>query len=366
MIPTSVDIITGTRPNLVKISPLINAMRQNNSFEVRYVHTNQHQIATMSENVRESLSIRKPDLQFEHLDGGEIEQITHIMKCYSDVLTRNPPQFTIVIGDVSSTLSCALASVKHQIELVHLEAGLRSFDRTMPEEVNRVIVDSIANVLLTPTREATQNLINEGKNPSQISFVGNIMIDTIFQHQETIKKRQFSKSLNLNKNEFIVATIHRAGNTDNKEKLFEIFSNLLELSKIMKIVIPAHPRLANSLNRFEMNSMLNNKNIIFLEPLDYIEFHSLINDSTLVVTDSGGIQEETSFYGIPCLTYRENTERPITLTEGTNVLVSNEDFMEKAIISLTSTMPKKERKIEYWDGGVTSRIIKELEERFVN
>jgi len=289
-------------------------------------------------------------------------QTAKILCEFEKVCLDYKPDLIVVVGDVNSTMACSLVAAKMNIKVVHIEAGIRSNDRTMPEEVNRLVTDSIASYLLPPSQDAVENLLREGHSKESIKLVGNVMIDTLMKFQPKIQDSLILEKLNLTEKEYVAVTIHRPSNTDNKETFLKILSALKHIQKSLKVVFPIHPRTKKMISDFGLDETFKNTpNLIFTEPLGYFDFGKLVSNSKFVVTDSGGIQEETTVYGIPCITIRENTERPITITEGTNAIAGTDTELIISMVDQildgkwkTGTIPK------YWDGHAGKRIVEFL------
>lgn len=359
--------VVGARPNFMKIAPLMKEYRKYDSFEPIIIHTGQHYDANMSDLFFNQLQIPKPDISLGVGSDSHSKQTAKIMEKFEDVCLDVQPDAVLVVGDVNSTMACSLVASKMGIKIIHLEAGLRSYDRTMPEEINRVVTDALADILLTPSKDADENLLKEGVSPSKIFFVGNIMIDTLFQFLPIAEKSNIMNELNLEKENYILVTLHRPSNVDFKENISKIINAFEEIQKDIKIIFPIHPRTRNKLAEFGLNEYVNSlKNLILTDPIGYLDFQKLMSNSKLVITDSGGIQEETTALKIPCITVRENTERPITVTEGSNEIVGLD--MEK-MVNLTQKALNnqwKESKIPlFWDGKTSQRVLKVLEDYFV-
>ncbi len=358
--------IVGARPNFMKIAPLISAMQNSKTIEPILIHTGQHYDEKMSHLFFEELEIPKPQVNLGVGSLSQAKQVAKIMELFEDVCLDYKPDAILVVGDVNSTMACSLVASKLGIKIIHLEAGLRSFDRRMPEEINRLVTDSIADLLLTPSEDGNQNLIKEGIPESKIKFVGNIMIDTLFHFLPKAKKTNILDNLNLKEKEYIALTLHRPSNVDDETNLKNIFDTLIKIQKDIKIVFPIHPRTLKNLTNFGFeNDIKNAQNLILTEPLGYLEFQKLMSNSKFVITDSGGIQEETTALKIPCITVRENTERPITIWEGSNELVGLDMdklycFSQKAINNewKKSSIPK------FWDGKTAIRVVSEIENYF--
>jgi len=355
-----IDLIVGARPNLMKIAPLFHQISKSNLLEARLVHTGQHSSAEMSEVFFQLFSLPKPDHSLREVSGTPSQQIAKIMNFYDGVIRDSRPDICVVVGDVTSSLACALVAVKEGITTCHVEAGLRSGDRTMPEEINRVIIDVLADILYTPSPDAQENLLRENKPLSTIHPVGNIMIDSFEMMKDAIGEEHAYRHFGQSPQSYGLVTFHRPANVDHPESLKRILAQLVALSQEIPLIFPIHPRTKSKVREFGLEEMLKSGGIVTCEPLDYLSFMSLVVNAKIVITDSGGVQEETTYLGIPCLTVRENTERPITITQGTNRLVHVDKLRSVASLSLQS--PKTETQIpDLWDGKTASRIVKHLE-----
>ena len=351
--------VVGTRPNFIKIAPLIKEMDRHPQIKRLLVHTGQHYDAAMSKSFFDDLEIPKPDINLGIGSASDATQTANIMMALEPVILKEKPDLVVVVGDVNSTMAAALAAAKCGIKIAHVESGLRSFDRSMPEEINRTITDHLSDFLFTTEESGNKNLINEGIGRNCIFFVGNVMIDTLLGHKEKAKKSKILQKLKLGKNNYAVLTLHRPSNVDGKDSLIYILDILNEIQKKIKIVFPIHPRTLKNLKHYNLlKNIKNRKNIILTEPLGYLDFLSLMDNSKLVLTDSGGIQEETTVLGVPCITLRNNTERPVTLEHGTNMAVSTDrgkiiNAFEKAVkgVNFKAKTPK------FWDGSAAKRIV---------
>ncbi|MBX7223214.1 MAG: UDP-N-acetylglucosamine 2-epimerase (non-hydrolyzing) [Blastocatellia bacterium] len=351
--------IVGARPNFMKIAPFLAELRNHPEIESRLVHTGQHYDEGMSDAFFRDLNIPAPDVNLEVGSGTHAEQTAKVMLAFEPVLLAEKPDWVVVVGDVNSTAACTLVAVKLGVKVAHIEAGLRSFDRRMPEEINRLVTDALADLLLTPSPDADENLFREGVAPEKIKFVGNIMIDTLFQSLERAKSSQLLEKMELAPQQFAVVTLHRPSNVDDGTTLTGILEALGRLQAELPVVFPVHPRTRGKLAEFGILEKLAGWPYLRLcEPLGYLDFLRLWSNSRLVLTDSGGLQEETTALGIPCLTLRENTERPVTVTHGTNRIVGIDpakiDAAVKEILHGTS-FPK--RIPELWDGQTARRIV---------
>lgn len=355
--------IVGARPNFMKIAPVMDAMGKSKVIKPLLLHTGQHYDEKMSSLFFEELKIPKPDIYLGVGSGTHAKQVAHIMEKFDDVCEEEKPDAILVVGDVNSTMACSLVASKLGIKIIHLEAGLRSFDRRMPEEINRLVTDSIADLLLTPSEDGSQNLLNEGISADKIQLVGNIMIDTLFRFLPVIEKSSIIDQLHLTPQQYLLVTLHRPSNVDQKENLKEILTTFREIQKKIKIVFPVHPRTMKNINEFGFSELINEmKNLIITEPFGYLDFQRLMTQSKAVITDSGGVQEETTALKIPCITIRENTERPVTVTEGSNVLIGSD--MGQLVLMIEKVLANKWKKStipEQWDGKTADRVVKIIE-----
>ena len=355
--------VVGARPNFMKIAPVIDEMRRRPArIEPMLVHTGQHYDESMSDSFFEDLQIPRPDINLEVGSGSHSEQTARVMIAFEQVLLRHPANWVVVVGDVNSTMAAAIVASKQLVKVAHVEAGLRSRDRTMPEEINRVVTDALADLLLTPSRDANENLLREGVAAEKIRFVGNVMIDSLYRNLERARASQVLERLSLEPRKFCAMTLHRPSNVDDKETLSGILDALEVIAGRLPIVFPIHPRTRDRLEQFGLGDRVR-KQLLLTEPLGYLDFLHLYSNSRLVLTDSGGVQEETTVLGIPCLTLRHNTERPITVTEGTNRVVgSNPEIIKlEAMAALERPMPAG-RAPELWDGSAAVRIVDAIEE----
>lgn len=355
-----VDLIVGARPNLMKISPLFHELKKSSVFEVRLINTGQHSSFEMSEVFFQHFSLPKPNHSLQHVSGTASQQIAKIMNFYDQVIQVQKPDFCVVVGDVTSSLACALVAVKEGVTICHVEAGLRSGDRTMPEEINRIIIDAISDILYTHSLDAQENLFRENRPLTAIHHVGNIMIDSFEMMRELIYSKNSYQRFGLFPHSYGLVTFHRTSNVDNRDTLKTILSQLVRLSQDTPLIFPIHPRTKSKVQNFGLEELLKSGRLIVCEPLDYLSFMSLVVNAQIVITDSGGVQEETTYLGIPCLTVRESTERPITVTHGTNQLVHVDELYSSASLRLKS--PRAKTKIpDLWDGKTASRIVEHLE-----
>jgi UDP-N-acetylglucosamine 2-epimerase (non-hydrolysing) len=354
-------LVVGARPNFMKIAPVMRELGKYRFIKQVLVHTGQHYDGKMSGDFLHELEIPDPDVNLEVGSASHAAQTARIMERFEKVLLKEYPDLVIVAGDVNSTIACGLAAAKLQIRLAHIEAGLRSFDRTMPEEINRVLTDAICDYLFTSCIQANENLRREGIPGNKIFFVGNVMIDMLIYGLNKIRKEEKSGIKSKEIEDYAVLTLHRPSNVDDKKVFTRIVKALNEIAKDIPIYFPAHPRTFKQIRRFNVKM---HKNIIMHDPLGYCDFLRLYLHSKFVLTDSGGFQEETTYLNIPCLTIRENTERPITITDGTNILVGTQtEKIIREARNILSGKVKKKRKLPLWDGSAAKRIVKILIDR---
>jgi len=371
----AIHLVCAARPNFMKIAPLYHALKKEEWAKPFIVHTGQHYDLNMSDVFFKDLNLSKPNIHLGVGSGSHAEQTGKVMMAYERVLMEHRPDLVIVVGDVNSTMACTLAASKivypisqstnqpnqrrHPL-VAHLEAGLRSFDRSMPEEINRMVTDRLADFLWTPSLDANENLINEGTQPDKIQLVGNIMIDSLEMLRNKIEKQNAFDDFGLKNKEYGLVTIHRPSNVDEPEVLRRLCNILLRISKKIPLIFPIHPRTRKNLEQSRIFSILENSKRLFLpDPLNYVRFMNMLFHCRFVITDSGGIQEETTYLNIPCLTVRPNTERPITITHGTNQLCELNDIEEKARAILSGYVSNA-RKIEFWDGRTAERTVEIL------
>ncbi len=349
----------------MKIAPVIREMRcRADRIEPLLVHTGQHYDPALSDSFFEDLEIPRPDVNLEVGSASHAEQTARIMLAFERVLIDWKPDWVVVVGDVNSTMAATLVASKMLVRVAHVEAGLRSRDRTMPEEINRIVTDALADLLLTPSRDADENLLREGVAPEKIRFVGNVMIDTLRGNLARACNSDALERFNVQPRMFGVMTLHRPSNVDDKPTLEGILDALDAIQRWLPIVFPVHPRTRARIEEFKLNRRLRSmRRLVVTEPLGYLDFLQLYSNSRLVLTDSGGIQEETTALGIPCLTLRQNTERPITVTEGTNRVVGSdpETIKREAMASINGRV-EPYRVPELWDGHAARRIVDAIEE----
>ena len=356
-----ITIVAGARPNFIKIAPIVHELervRTNGTIvHYRLVHTGQHYDQKMSASFFHELNIPEPDVNLECGGGSQAEQTAAILKAFEKELLNNPPDVVLVVGDVNSTMACAIVAKKLQIKVAHVEAGIRSFDLTMPEEINRLVTDSITDYYFTTSEYANENLRRAGIKDSSIFFVGNVMIDTLLKQLPYFKKPSFFDKFKLFEKKYFVLTLHRPSNVDDITKLKLVINEILNSTRGFPIVFPVHPRTARILQNIDINS----ERLLTIDPLGYLEFNYLVKNSTAVITDSGGITEETTVLNVPCLTLRSNTERPETVEMGSNILVGTDPASIRAVLNELFTKPWKESKVPpLWDGKTAERIVNGL------
>ena len=353
-----VVLVAGARPNFMKIAPILHEMwRHPHHFQPVFIHTGQHYDDEMSQNILNDLGLPEPDFYLGAGSGSHAVQTSKVMMAFENVVLEDKPDLVVVVGDVNSTLACAIVSSKLHIPVAHVEAGLRSFDRTMPEEVNRVLTDQLSDFLLIPCEDAMDNLVREGVDPAKIHFVGNVMIESLMTYRSKVEDSSVLERFNLTKNDYVLTTLHRPSNVDDEETFRSIMEGMCRIQQDIPIVFPAHPRTQAKMEAFGLKDT--NHRLLITESLGYQDFLALEMNARFVITDSGGIQEETTIFGVPCLTVRKNTERPITVTEGTNILVdpSGDAIVEESLKILGGSI-KTGRIPRFWDDQVSRRIVK--------
>ena len=357
-----VDIIAGARPNFMKVAPIINAInesqRNGGKLTFRLVHTGQHYDPKLSGSFFDQLNIPQPDINLEVGSGTQAEQTAAIMIRYEKLLCGEPPKLCMVVGDVTSTMACAITAQKMGIPVAHVEAGIRSGDWSMPEEINRMVTDSITNYFFTTSITANENLIKANVKKENIFFVGNTMIDTLLANLERLKSPPFWDDLKLVSGEYLILTLHRPSNVDSAKKFKDLLFAVEKFSRELPIIFPIHPRTANTL--LEVKDLPRNLNMV--DPQPYLEFNYLVKNAKAVITDSGGVTEEATVLGVPCMTLRDSTERPETVTVGTNQLIgTNPSALEPAFNKLFAGKWQEGKIPEKWDGKTAERIVSILE-----
>ena len=357
----------------MKIAPIMAVMnRPDSKFDAFLVHTGQHYDADMKHSFFEQLGIPEPDVDLGVGSGSHAQQTAEVMKRFEPVLDEQAPVAVLVVGDVNSTIACALVAVKKDIPVIHVEAGLRSYDRKMPEEINRILTDQISDLMFTTEQSAAANLAREGIDTDRAHFVGNVMIDTLLKNVERsvplasqAKKIPGLDAVLAENKGFALLTMHRPSNVDDKGILERLLTVVRELSERLPVVFPVHPRTANKIEEFGLAALIDSPAICRTGPLSYLELVGVMSKATLVLTDSGGIQEETTALGVPCITLRENTERPITVDEGTNTIVGTDVEKIRQVFNETLDNGGKTGCVpEYWDGKAAERIVAILEQNY--
>jgi len=364
-LPIKIHLVAGARPNLMKVAPLFHALKKESWCDVEIVATGQHYSPELSEVFLKEFSLPSPDHQLEVGEGSSDEQLSKIVSKYQTILERTQPHLVIVVGDVTSTLAGCLAAKSKNILVSHVEAGLRSWDLSMPEERNRIAVDKVADLLFAPSRDGVENLINEGRSPDCIFMVGNIMIDTYCLVKSRIDEFSQKNPNPFGSKKFALVTLHRPSNVDEKLRLKLVVESLMEAGEVVPLLFPVHPRTKKRLKEFHLWEKLSSRpeKIKLIPPLGYIEFMSYLGKGLCAITDSGGIQEETTYLNIACLTLRKNTERPVTMSQGTNRLIEPENLVEALQSCLLHPVVKSEPP-ELWDGRTAERISSILKNYF--
>ena len=356
-----VDLIAGARPNFMKISPIIDAINkakgEGKNIDFRLIHTGQHYDKNMSDSFFEQLSIPHPDVNLGAGGGTQAEQASAIMMGYEKLLLEDASDLCLVVGDVTSTMACSIAAQKLHVPVAHVEAGIRSGDWGMPEEINRMVTDSITNYFFTTTEIANENLRKTGVEDERIFFVGNTMIDTLMKHRPRFSKPDFWEDLALKEGNYVVMTLHRPANVDQEEKLASLMNEIIAHSQGLPLIFPVHPRTKKIFERLGISD----PRLHIVEPLGYLQFNYLVERAKVVITDSGGITEETSVMKVPCITLRANTERPETTIYGTNELIGVEpEAIRPTLEKLFAGQWKEGSAIEKWDGKTAERIVDHL------
>ena len=362
---TKILCVVGARPNFMKIAPIMTALRKSGgNINALLIHTGQHYDEAMNERFFQQLGIPRPDEDLEVGSGSHAVQTAEIMKQFEPVVDREKPRGILVVGDVNSTIACALVAVKKGISVIHVEAGLRSYDRNMPEEINRVLTDQISDLLFTTEKHAQDHLVREGIDPMRIHFVGNVMIDTLrcnlersLSREALVEKYHLPKKFLNADVPYGVLTLHRPSNVDDEVVLAHLLKTLNQVSQRIPILFPMHPRTKHNIEKARLWDLIKRGSIVELPPIGYLDMLGLMRNATLVLTDSGGIQEETTALGVNCITLRENTERPVTVSEGTNVIVGTDSVrIIAAVEDVLAGRGKAGRIPELWDGHAAERI----------
>jgi len=359
-------VVAGARPNFMKVAPLMEELRANDDvFETLLVHTGQHYDEALSKVFFDELGIPRPDRNLEVGSGSHAQQTAEILRRFEPLVVEERPAGVVVVGDVNSTIACALVAAKLGVRVAHVEAGLRSFDRTMPEEINRLLTDAISDLLFVSERSGLENLRREGVPDERVRFVGNVMIDTLIRHRRKAEASTVLEKLGLEPRRYAVVTLHRPSNVDHDATFRRILSALGEIGRRVPVIFPAHPRTVERIGSLGLGTMLEG-GLRLIPPLGYLDFLKLEADARLVLTDSGGVQEETTILKVPCVTIRDNTERPVTLTQGTNVLAgtSPEKIVAEADRALRGEFRIPDSPPELWDGAAAGRIAAVLREAF--
>lgn len=354
--------VVGARPNFMKIAPIIKAFQKYpKKIQYHLIHTGQHYDEKMSQLFFDELRIPVPEINLEVGSGSQSFQTAEIMKRFEPIVLKYKPDYVLVVGDVNSTIACGLVTKKHDVKLIHVESGLRSFDREMPEEINRVLTDQISDVLFITEKSARNNLLREGINSKNIHFVGNVMIDSLLANRKRAEQMNTFQKYNLKSKNYFVLTLHRPSNVDQKENLKKILNIITLVSQYKQIIFPAHPRTYKNILKYKLIHRLPD-HLKIVEPLGYLEFLNIMSNALGVLTDSGGIQEETTILKVPCITLRENTERPTTVESGYNVITGI--HKEKILLAIRNIISRKSTKHyktpPLWDGKASDRIAKKI------
>ena len=364
--PFFIHLVAGARPNFMKIAPLYHELKKETWAKTWIIHTGQHYDKAMSEVFFKDLKLPQPHVNLGVGSGPHGRQTAMVLMAYEKILMEHRPDLVVVTGDVNSTLAASLAAAKMGIKTAHLESGLRSFDKTMPEEINRKATDAVADLLWVPSKDACENLIKEGAAEENILFCGNIMMDTLEMLRDRIEARKTHESMGFETGKYGLVTLHRPSNVDDGKTLGRICAALGRISENLPLLFPVHPRTKNNMETFGLLSNLEaHKGVRLVSPMGYLPFMSLVFNCKLAITDSGGIQEETTYLGIPCLTLRPNTERPVTISEGTNSLVTPED-LEQKLKQVLESGPARRPPPALWDGRTAGRIVLHIKRKFLD
>jgi UDP-N-acetylglucosamine 2-epimerase (non-hydrolysing) len=352
-------VCVGTRPNLIKITQLEKWFRSYPHLEYKLLHTGQHHDAKMNDIFFHELGLRPPDMSLKIGPGSQLDVISRIMTSFEALVVDQRPDMVLVPGDVNSSFACAFVASRHGIPVAHIESGLRSFDRAMPEEINRILIDAVSELFFVTEPSGSQNLLREGRHPGAIRYVGNSMIDALVAYMPLIERSRVKEQIGTN--DYYLATFHRPVNVDEPRQLRVVADILTEIAKRRTVVFPIHPRTRKRFREFGLENAITGRNVRVTDPLGYIDFISLAKNARAVLTDSGGVQEETTFLGVPCVTLRESTERPITVDEGTNTLCALDlSPIQQILDSIESGSYKKGTIPALWDGRTSERIVKEV------
>jgi UDP-N-acetylglucosamine 2-epimerase (non-hydrolysing) len=357
--PVTILSVVGARPNFMKIAPIAHQLALHPEVRHLLVHTGQHYDQNMSKVFFADLEIPEPDIHLGVGSGSHAQQTAKVMMAFEAVLEQEKPDLVVVVGDVNSTMAATLVASKLDVPVAHVEAGLRSFDRTMPEEINRIVTDSIADLVLTPSRDGDENLGREGVDPARIRFVGNVMIDSLLKFLPRARATRAWERYGVTPGEYALVTLHRPSNVDDRETLGGLLQLLGRIAAKLPVLFPIHPRTAKMVQEFGLAPA--EQALQLVEPVGYLEFIALEEGARLVLTDSGGIQEETTVLGVPCLTLRNNTERPVTVSDGTNRLVGQDPAAIWAAVTAVLEEPRGRKRVpEFWDGHAAERIVSAL------
>jgi UDP-N-acetylglucosamine 2-epimerase (non-hydrolysing) len=352
-------LVAGARPNFIKLAPLVKALQKRGTVPFKIVHTGQHYDSKMSRSFFDVLGIPDPDFNLEVGSGTHGVQTARIIERFEQLLTEHRPSAIVVFGDVNSTLACSVAAAKLLVPIAHVEAGLRSFDRTMPEEINRIVTDALSDLLFVTERSGLENLQREGVPQDKVRFVGNIMIDSLEAMMPFAMQQNLKAKYNLNGSPYAFVTMHRPSNVDSPETLRRVLTTLNDIASRIGVFFPVHPRTREKMKSLDF---VPHKNHTFIEPVDYLDSLALQRNARMIISDSGGVQEEAAHLGVPCLTMRENTERPITVELGTSTLVGNDpQRIMRGVEDVLNGNYKKGSKIPLWDGKTAERIAADLE-----
>ncbi len=362
---SKIMVVVGARPNFMKAAPLMRQLQNNqDKFEITFVHTGQHYDHKLSQLFFDQLNMPKPDINLGVGSSSHAEQTAGIMVGLEKLMIELGTDAVIVFGDINSTIAAAVVAAKLRVKLVHVEAGLRSFDNSMPEEINRIVTDRLADILFVSELSGITNLHNEGINQDKIFFVGNIMIDSLISNLGAAKNSNILDALDLIPHEYIAMTLHRPANVDNKDVLIKLIEVIEEIGRIIPVVFPCHPRTQKEMKNFGITKDIDEKALRIIEPIGYLDFLKLQSECRFVLTDSGGVQEETTYLNIPCITLRQNTERPVTVEVGSNIITGvNPDKVRKTAMDILDGHGKIGRVPELWDGHTAERITEILIEK---